>query len=104
MSDSTSEGKVALITGASRGIGRAVAVMAAELGYDFFLTGRDIKGLEQTADLLRKAAASTTSAGSFGLRRGADGGAAYWKICQNRMPPISCSPLSEPVTIALICW
>ena len=70
MSDSTSERKVALITGASRGIGRAVAVMAAELGYDFFLTGRDIKGLEKTADLLRKAAASTTSAGSFGCGEG----------------------------------
>ena len=70
MSESTDDRRVAIITGASRGIGRAIAVKAAELGYDFFITGRDIKGLEETAELMRKAAASITEAGSFGCGEG----------------------------------
>ena len=64
------ERKVALITGASRGIGRAIAVMATEFEYDFFLTGRDLAGLEQTADMLRAAAAERTEEGKFGCGRG----------------------------------
>lgn len=54
--------KVAFITGASRGIGRAVAVAAAGLGYNFFLTGRDSEALEQTAVLVRKAASKAAAA------------------------------------------
>ncbi len=44
----TSE-KVALVTGASRGIGRSISVRLAQTGYKVALLARDKKGLEETA-------------------------------------------------------
>ncbi|MFW6289705.1 MAG: SDR family oxidoreductase [Mariniphaga sp.] len=41
--------KVALITGASRGIGKAVALGMAELGYQVVLTARNLSDLERVA-------------------------------------------------------
>ncbi|MDC7226296.1 MAG: SDR family NAD(P)-dependent oxidoreductase [Spirochaetales bacterium] len=55
------ERKVAFITGASRGIGRAVAVAAASMDYDFFLTGRNESALEETVKVVRKAAAKAAN-------------------------------------------
>ncbi|HEY1975670.1 MAG TPA: SDR family NAD(P)-dependent oxidoreductase [Candidatus Baltobacteraceae bacterium] len=43
------EGKSALVTGASRGIGRAIAVEFARRGADVALVGRDSAALEETA-------------------------------------------------------
>ncbi len=46
-------GKVALITGSSRGIGRGIALELASAGCDVMLTGRDAKALESVAAEVR---------------------------------------------------
>ena len=46
-------GKVAFVTGASRGIGRAVALELAAAGCDVMLTARDATALESVADAVR---------------------------------------------------
>ena len=43
---------IALLTGASRGIGRAIALELADLGFDLALVGRDQVSLEETASLI----------------------------------------------------
>lgn len=45
------EGKTILITGASSGIGKATAILAAQQGATLFLTGRDAGRLQETLDL-----------------------------------------------------
>lgn len=46
------EGQMALITGASRGIGRAIAVKFAQEGADLFLCATNMHRLEETASLV----------------------------------------------------
>lgn len=46
-------GKIALVTGASRGIGRAIATVLAEYGADVACVGRDMKACEITLGQVR---------------------------------------------------
>jgi len=47
------DGKTALITGASRGLGKAIALALAEAGARLVLASRDLDQLNQTADAVR---------------------------------------------------
>jgi len=53
-------GRIALITGASRGIGAAVAERFAREGAHLVLTGRTVGGLEETDDRVRAVGGSAT--------------------------------------------
>lgn len=48
------EQKVAIVTGASRGIGRATALAFARAGADVILTSRKVEDLEKVAEQIRK--------------------------------------------------
>lgn len=47
-------GKSAIVTGASRGIGKAIAVVLAEAGADVTIVARTVSNLEETGDIIRK--------------------------------------------------
>jgi 3-oxoacyl-[acyl-carrier protein] reductase len=47
-------GKVALVTGSSRGIGRGIALTLAQEGCDVMLTGRDEAALREVAEAIEK--------------------------------------------------
>src|SRR5580692_425558 len=55
-------GKVALVTGSSRGIGRGIAVALADEGCNMVLTGRDAGALEELAAAARRAGVEATVA------------------------------------------
>jgi 3-oxoacyl-[acyl-carrier protein] reductase len=54
-------GKVALVTGASRGIGRSIAVMLAQEGCNVALLARNEKALEESAALCKNRGVKTLS-------------------------------------------
>ncbi len=54
------QGRIALITGASRGIGQAVAKRFAKEGAHVILVARNKKGLEETDDAIRSAGGTAT--------------------------------------------
>ena len=54
------EGRIALITGASRGIGAAVAKRFAAEGAHLILTARTVGGLEEVDDAVKAAGGQAT--------------------------------------------
>jgi NAD(P)-dependent dehydrogenase (short-subunit alcohol dehydrogenase family) len=48
------EGKVALVTGGSRGIGKAIALTFADAGADLAISGRKLQDLEKVAEEIKK--------------------------------------------------
>ena len=54
------EGRIALVTGASRGIGRASAIALAKAGAHVILVARTVGGLEEADDEIQKAGGSAT--------------------------------------------
>src|SRR5512147_1424258 len=53
-------GKIALVSGSSRGIGRASAIALAKAGAHVILTARTVGGLEETDDQIQKAGGTAT--------------------------------------------
>jgi len=60
MTNQDLEGKLLLVTGASRGIGRAVAIAAAQAGAELIITGRTMGGLEETDDAIKSVGSKAT--------------------------------------------
>lgn len=60
MTDKPLNGRIALVTGASRGIGRAAAVALAKAGAHVVLTARTVGGLEEADDEIRAAGGTAT--------------------------------------------
>lgn len=78
------EGRIALITGASRGIGAAVAVRYAKEGARLVLAARTVGGLEETDDAVRRASGNSATLVPMDLTDGEAvdqlGGALYEKF------------------------
>jgi NAD(P)-dependent dehydrogenase (short-subunit alcohol dehydrogenase family) len=63
-------GRVALVTGASRGLGAAIAIALGAAGAQVIATGRNAGGLEETDDAIRAAGGLPASLLPLDLRKG----------------------------------
>lgn len=98
--------KIALITGATSGIGQATALKAAEAGYDVIITGRRRDRLEELAKTIRSKGADVLILG-FDVRRQTEVQSAIdsltdkWKnidvLVNNAGLAIGVSPIQEGV-------
>jgi NAD(P)-dependent dehydrogenase (short-subunit alcohol dehydrogenase family) len=68
MNESVRNGRVAVVTGASRGVGRGIAVALGRHGYTVYVTGRtDKKGQAALPGTILETAAAVTEAGGKGV-------------------------------------
>ncbi len=65
-------GRVALVTGASRGLGAAIAIALGAAGAQVVATGRNAGGLEETDDAIRAAGGLPASLVPLDLKKGDD--------------------------------
>ena len=79
--------KIALITGATSGIGQATALKAAEAGFDVIITGRRNDRLQELAESIRQKGADVLplafdirQSGEFEISGGNGGISLYWSI------------------------
>ena len=66
--DFSLKGKVALITGASRGIGEAAAIGLADAGADVAIASRKVPDLEKVAERIRKTGRKCLTVGAHVAR------------------------------------
>lgn len=98
--------KIALITGATSGIGQATAIKTAEAGYDVIITGRRRERLEELAGIIRSKGADVLSL-CFDVRQQAEVQSAIdslndkWKnidvLVNNAGLAVGVSPIQEGV-------
>lgn len=97
------EGKLALVTGASKGIGAATARALAAQGAHVVLTGRDVRALETVEDAIHEAGGSATIAPvdlgeSDGVARLAQAIAGRWDTLDLLVINAAYLPTLTPVT------
>jgi len=71
--DSSSDDPVVLITGAASGIGRATAFRFFDAGYRILATDRDLKGLRDLEEAIRKRGVSGGASGGSGRAKASNG-------------------------------
>src|SRR5437868_1360490 len=82
------DGKRAVVTGASRGLGRSMALALAEVGADVVITGRTQSSLEATAEEIRAR------------------GRPAWTVQANMAVPVECAAAdwaAQGITVNAIC-
>ena len=97
------EGKLALVTGASKGIGAATAVAFAEAGAHVVLTARDVRALETVEDRIHEVGGASTIAPidlgeSDGIARLASAIAGRWDKLDYLVISAAYLPTLSPVT------
>ena len=97
------EGKLALVTGASKGIGAATALAFAEAGAHVVLTARDVRALEAVEDSIHEAGGASTIAPidlaeSDGIARLASAIAGRWDRLDYLVISAAYLPTLSPVT------
>ena len=97
------EGKLVLVTGASKGIGAATAVAMAEAGAHVVLTGRDVRALEAVEDRIHEIGGASTIAPvdlaeSDGIARLASAIASRWDKLDALIISAAYLPTLTPVT------
>lgn len=97
------EGKLALVTGASKGIGAATAKALAEAGAHVVLTGRDVRSLEKVEDEIHETGGASTIAPvdlgeSDGIARLASAIAGRWDKLDYLVISAAYLPTLTPVT------